>query len=286
MHRLLLLGVSLVTITGLGVADTLQVSTNANDTVCIGASTPPFCGVSFFQQPQDSSGTAVLNGTFGPGSAQETVSANAQAAFGLLKAGASSSYSISGTPESAFVTANATSEDIITISDPSLNGQTGYLELSYSLDGTVTGSAFAVVVVKAGTALEQQSVQEYDSSVSGTFSLSNPIQFVYGQAFGLSIYLGAEAGNSTGYGALAETVGSGSGSAQFFDTLVLTGLDTLDANGTPVTGAIFSSQSGTAYSVDGVVPEPSAVIPALLGLGAICLVRSRNSRREKRGLRA
>ena len=278
LSRLTLLGVTLVTFMSVAAADTLQVLTSASDTVCIGTSTPPFCGVSYFQETQDSTGTALLNGTFGPTSSQETVSADAHSAFGILNASASSSFDVSGTPESIGVTANATVEDIITISDPSLDGETGFLDLSYSLDGTISGSAFAVVVVKAGTSLEQQSIQEYDSSVSGTFSIPAPIQFVYGQPFGLSLYLGAAAGNATGYGELAETTGSGSGSAQFFDTLVLTGLVPLDSNGNPVADAEFSSQSGTRYSVNGVVPEPSGLVPLLLLLAILVVAKHQSGR--------
>ncbi len=231
--------------TSLSLADPLSVSTDAADVACIGNSTSPFCGIFRVEQDQDASGTAILNGTFGPTTAQETVAADAHASYGVLNSSASSSYSVSGAPESVFVAASSTFEDILTItdpSDPSLDGQAGLLYLSYSLDGQVSGSAFAVVVTEAGTSLQQQWAQDYDSSVDGTFSLPAPIQFVYGQAFGLSIELSAGAGTATGYGALTETTGSGSGSADFFNTFVLTGLDPTDANGDPITGAVFSSQ--------------------------------------------
>jgi hypothetical protein len=277
MRTALLVALFLAT-TSLGFASSLQVSTDAADVACIGSSTPPFCGVFYETQGQDASGTAILNGTFGPTSAQETVAADAHAGYGVLNSSASSSYSVSGAPESVFVAASSTFEDILTItdpSDPSLTGQPGLLYLSYSLDGQVSGSAFAVVLTDAGTSLQQQWTQDYDSSVDGTFSLPAPIQFVYGQAFGLSIELSAGAGTATGYGALTETTGSGSGSADFFDTFVLTGLDPTDASGNPVTGAMFSSQSGTVYSIDGVVPEPSTVIPLLLGIAAIVVAKRR-----------
>lgn len=269
----------------LSFASSLQVLTSADDTACAGSSTPPFCGVLYDTQGANASGLAVLNGTFGPSSAQETVSADAFASYGILNASASSSYNVSGTPESIGVTANATFEDILTITDPSdpaLNGQPGLLYLSYALDGQISGSAFAVVVTQAGTSLGQQWVQQYDSSVDGTFSLPAPIQFVYGQPFGLSIYLGASAGSPTGYGVLNEVTGSGSGSANFFDTFVLTGLDPTDESGNPVTGAAFSSQSGTVYSVDGVVPEPSLAIPLLMGIVGMVAAKRRRSRLRDR----
>jgi hypothetical protein len=105
--------------------------------------------------------------------------------------------------------------------------------------------------------------------------LPDPIQFVYGQPFGLSIYLGASAGTATGYGVLNEVTGSGGGSADFFDTFVLTGLDPTDASGNSVSGAVFSSQSGTVYSIDGVVPEPSTIVPLLFGLVAVIQAKRR-----------
>jgi hypothetical protein len=153
--RTTLLIVGFVAMASIGIADPLQVSTSAVDTACAGSSTPPYCGVLFDTQGPNASGTAVLNGTFGPASAQETVSASAFAGYGVLKATASSSYSVSGTPEDIGVTANATFEDILTIGDPLLNGQAGLLYLSYSLDGQVSGSAFGVVVTEAGTSLGQ-----------------------------------------------------------------------------------------------------------------------------------
>ncbi len=264
----------LVAWVSLGLARSLQASTSAVDTVCIGSSTPPFCSVFYLTQPQDASGTATLSGTFGPTSAQETVTADAHAGYGVLNASASSSYSVSGTPESDFITANSSFEDLLTISDPLLNGQAGSLYVSYSLDGQITGSAFAVLIAQGGTSPGQQ-VQEYDSSVDGTFSLAAPITFVYGQAFDLSMQLSVSAGTPTGYGVLNAVTGSGSGNADFFNTFVLTGLDPTDANGNPVAGALFSSQSGTTYSADGVVPEPSTVVPLLLGIASILAAKRR-----------
>jgi len=277
--RIALLLVTFGALSLLSFAGPLLASTSAVDTVCIGSSTAPFCSVFFLTQPQDASGTATLSGTFGPSSAQETVSADAHAGYGVLNASASSLYSVSGTPESDFITANSSFEDILTISDPALNGQAGDLYVSYSLDGQISGSAFAVVLTQGGTSPAQQ-VQEYDSSVDGTFSAAAPIQFVYGQAFDLSMQLSVSAGTPTAYGVLNAVTGSGTGSANFFNTFVLTGLDPTDAHGDPVTGAEFSSQSGATYSVDGVVPEPSTMVLLLLGFAAIFVATRRSATRS------
>jgi hypothetical protein len=177
---------------------------------------------------------------------------------------------VTGTPEADFVTANASFDDLLKISDPSLNGQAGLLYVSYALSGQISGSAFAVVISAAGA-------QEYHSSVDGTFALVAPISFVYGQAFDLSMQLSVSAGTPTGFGVLNAETASGSGTANFFDTFVLTGLDPTDANGNPVTGATFSSQSGTTYSINGVVPEPTTLLPLLLAFGAIVAAKRRIS---------
>jgi hypothetical protein len=66
--------------------------------------------------------------------------------------------------------------------------------------------------------------------------------------------------------------GQGSGAADFYNTLALTGLHPFDANGNPVSRVQFSSVSGTAYTLDGVantVPEPASLLLLSGGLLAI-----------------
>jgi uncharacterized protein (TIGR03437 family) len=240
----------------LGLGQPPQVSLYTDDFVCIGSN----CNILF--SPQSGSKTAALNGTFGPTSAQTTVTENSGAAFGVLNESDSSSYSISGTSQSISNIAYADFEDILTISDPALNGQPGLLSLSYSLDAQVSGNGFAAIFTSAGLGitdvpalgigpnLGQQWLQTYTSSVNGTFSLPAPIQFVYGQPFGLFVALGAETGTGSASGSAAETGQGSGGSADF--TFVLAGLAIEDADGNPVAGAVVSSQSGTAYSIKGV----------------------------------
>ena len=46
--------------------------------------------------------------------------------------------------------------------------------------------------------------------------------------------------------------------AQFSDTLTLTGIEVVDANGNPVSGVTITSDSGTSYPMD--VPEPGTYV--------------------------
>jgi hypothetical protein len=224
--------------------------------------------------------SVALSGNWGDTSASLDETSDAVAGYGVLHSDASGSYSITGTPATAGIVANSLFQDVLTINDPALNGQSGLLYLTYSLDGTVAstggGKGFAEVIVQAGQpagmgTLSQQWDQEYDSNVpkGSTFSLPSPIDFVYGQPFGLSINLDAAGGTFGGYGILNDKTGVGSGTADFGDTLVLSGLVPTNLNGQLAIGATFSSLSGTRYGINGVTPEPSSFGPLLLGLLAI-----------------
>ena len=102
--------------------------------------------------------------------------------------------------------------------------------------------------------------------------------FVYGVPFFLSYFLGMGAGTPVDFfsGEFTEVAGTGSGTADFFNTLTMTGLQALDAAGRPVT-AEFSGASGTRYTPAGVVPEPATLALVALGLTG-ALTRSRRRR--------
>ena len=75
-----------------------------------------------------------------------------------------------------------------------------------------------------------------------------------------------------------EVEGTGSGSASFFHTLTLTGLQALDAAGRPVS-AQFVGASGTQYSENGVVPEPATLALTAFGIAG-ALARARRARQS------
>jgi hypothetical protein len=202
--------------------------------------------------------------------------------YGVLRASSSGSFDITGSPQTAVVSGVSAFRDIITINFAPWNGQPGLLYVSYTLDGTIsiTGSAVAGVNVETygGPTDSSGSFQNYTTSQSGTFAAIAPIPFVYGQPFNLGLELWTTVGTVNPNNLLLSTTstGSGVGSADFSNTLILSGLTPTDANGNQAIGAQFSSASGTSYSVDGVVPEPASALLAVLGsLSAIAAMRAR-----------
>ena len=51
----------------------------------------------------------------------------------------------------------------------------------------------------------------------------------------------------------------------------MTDIQVFDANMDPVAGFSISSGSGTSYGADGIVPEPSSLLTALVGMGTLVL---------------
>ncbi len=66
------------------------------------------------------------------------------------------------------------------------------------------------------------------------------------------------------------------GESNYSDTATLTGIEIVDANGNPVSGATVTSGSGTVYQE--VVPEPSTWAALLAGCAVLLVIQRRRSR--------
>lgn len=210
-----------------------------------------------------------------------------ESAFGVLRASSSASFNISGSPQSVLVFGVGAFRDILTINFAPWNGAPGLLFVNYALDGTVfsTGRNTAGVNVETfgGPTDSQDMYQNYTTSEFGIFAAPAPIHFVYGQPFNLGLEVWTTVGtvDQSNLFQLTTTTGSGSGSANFSNTLILSGLTPTNVNGAEAAGAQFSSVSGTVYTINGVVPEPPSAPLVLLGfiLGATALIaRHRGAR--------
>lgn len=223
-----------------------------------------------------------------------SASAATRPEFGALHARASVSFDLSSPGERDVFGATGWT-DGLTISSPGLNGTSGLLNVSFLLDGSLTTSGVGFAGVVAGIEWSDTPL-DLNSSVPNVLNLytsippagqvvAASIPFTFGTQFYFGSFLFAGAGTLTQCPScellvqgLAMT-GQGSGSADFYNTLVLTGLDPSDGNGNPASDVQFSSASGTAYTLDGVVPEPMSL--ALLGAGLLILlcVRRASERR-------
>ncbi len=255
MKRLFILGIASMLLSSAGLAEpilTTQVS-SCLGTVC----------------ENDISSQA---GTLYGGSGFIDFSNAAMASYGVMHVSSRSNFSV--TDEQAFAGGYASFQDVLTISDRALDGQTGILLIGYDLDGTVSqtgiSSAFLQLAARVFAPTLQNYLIDYQSTTATSALIPQPFYFTFGSPFTLYFSLqaatGTEAVLSGGGYVLESGSGSGTGVADFSNTFTLSRLAVEDAGGNPVSGALFSSDSGTIYGQDGVVPEPSALLLIVPGI--------------------
>ncbi len=196
--------------------------------------------------------------------------------------------------------------DIIpsTVQFADLNGSFGTLSLTYDVHGSTSGSngggllAFATlgggssyfcsdgpdfmrcpsVSNYNGTGLSVNYVTECNLTSSGSCGGFGHYGFVFGEPFDLTTFFGAlviDAGTTSLRVSHTDTI-----SADFADTMQITGIQILDSNGSAVNGWSIVSGAGLDYSPNGIsspttVPEPST----FLLLGGVLVAIGFRSRR-------
>lgn len=220
----------------------------------------------------DSPALYVLNKTYASTTPQAQVTVNnvTQASYGLLRAQAEDTFQIGSVPLYTHSFSLAEFQDFLTISDPPLTGQTGYLVLAYTFNGNVSATpanSDAEGLIACGiqapgltnqqgeTLLNAGSVGGSSSAaISGMFSVPSLLQFTWGQPFGLYCLMIASAGSYNAAGEYTPASGQGSAIANFADTAVISGIEFTDASGNPVSVTpTITAASGTKYSSTGVL---------------------------------
>ena len=219
--------------------------------------------------------------TFVFGGSTLTASSGGQATYGVLHAASAASFRVTGQALASEAETLDITQELMTISFAPWNGSPGLLHLSYTIDGTIqsTGGGGAWTQVDflgmSGGNLVSYGYQTFTSSISGSFNLPGAIPFIYGTPFLLQIELITAAGSMSPDLDFSLATGAGYASANFSNTLVLSGLIPTDLNGVEAADPTFTSGSGTHYSVNGVVPEPSTGVLILMSAVILAIGRRR-----------
>jgi hypothetical protein len=204
------------------------------------------------------------------------VNGNAISTFGSVGAFAETSLADPSISLQAFTDVEAAFTDVLTISFGGLTGP-GFL----SIEGTVTGSESQTGSGAAGEFLfaHTKDVQfppgnQRVPNRTGLVVFPELFPFTFGVPFDLTFGIDANAGAGPG---------NGTSTLDFFSTATLSGLKVFDADMNPISAPTFESGSGTQYTVDGVVPEPTSFVLLVLGVLFLSATRLRVAQQRPRG---
>ena len=222
--------------------------------------------------PVSTSYSTSFSGMDGAGQTQTMTfsgSASGSAQYGQLRASASGTVTNtyynpnnpSGTPTGFLIQGLGSFEDTLQYGGAL---QSGYqARCIFHLDGTVSGADAAPYL---NVTIAGQS-QEFTTAQTGELSLdwaTTDVPINGQTAQQIIVDFSTDFSLDLSDGSIPD--GSNvSGMAQFSDTLTLTAIEVVDANGNPVSGVTINSDSGTAYPMG--VPEPGTyalVVPAAL----------------------
>jgi hypothetical protein len=178
-------------------------------------------------------------------------------------------------------------DDNLTIIDTTRTGGNGTATFNFVVEGSdagINGSPGAYAIPKvnyyfgpsSGAATGEVSIDLPTANTTLIQPVTVKMPFVFGQSFEFegflesAIQFGCSGGSCTTFFA--------AGNVDFSHTSLLTGIQIVDANGSPVTNFSIESDSGTVYTATGVAtPEPATVLMLSTGLFFVWR-RSRASR--------
>lgn len=201
--------------------------------------------------------------TNGPNSISITSFADENLTTGELKA--SESYSEPAS-ESFYTQVNTVAEiaDTVTVIDPFLTGDLGFLQLQFAITGTTTANAQGSVIVALADPAGSANSSCANPATLGCYFQGNlsfstvSLPFHYGDPFTLSWALAGVTYPGSGYL---------TGSAEYGDTAQITGFSLFDSAGNPVYNATVTASGGEQFTV--LTPEPASIL--LVGIGVLAL---------------
>lgn len=227
-------------------------------------------------------------------SANTSKSASGTVGMGFLKFQAQNN----GPNNSNFAAADANGgwKDTFTISSPGLTGQSGFMQFTLNITGSLAASGFAGLASFGVTAYKDNiqlaanplanpgnsdlistdrqygnwvasSAPDVSKNVNDVITMAVP--FTYGTPFTLGIYARAHAGMRSSSG----VPGNSQASVQFQNTLVWGGISNMFVGGTGTTTNDYTVAAASGVDWRGVVPSPAAA--SLLGMGALLASRRR-----------